>query len=73
MDTTIIVSVMIGSVVAIALIFSKVVLGVAWTGKNVGKFRNNRNSSHNDFIQANLGKKTGCKKFVLTYSVTESL
>ena len=69
MDTTIIVSVMMGSVVAIALIFAKAVLGVAWTEKNVGKFRVTRNSSHTDIIQENLGVTTGCKKAVSLYSV----
>ncbi len=34
MDTAIIVSVVIGSVVAMVLIFAKTVLGVAWTGKS---------------------------------------
>ena len=35
MDTAIIVSVIIGSVVAMVLVFSKTVLGVAWTGKSI--------------------------------------
>lgn len=34
MDTAIIVGVVIGSVVAMVLVFAKTVLGVAWTGKN---------------------------------------
>lgn len=34
MDTAIIVGVVIGSVVAMVLIFAKTVLGVAWTGKS---------------------------------------
>jgi hypothetical protein len=33
LDTAIIVGLMIGSVVAIALVFGKTVLSVAWTGK----------------------------------------
>ena len=33
MDTAIIVGVVMGSVVAMVLIFAKTVLGVAWTGK----------------------------------------
>lgn len=37
MDTAIIVSVIIGSVVAMVLVFGKTVLGVAWTGKNSSK------------------------------------
>ena len=35
MDTAIIVGVIIGSVVAMVLIFGKTVLSVAWTGKSV--------------------------------------
>jgi hypothetical protein len=34
LDTAIIVGVMIGSVVAIALVFGKTVLSVAWTGND---------------------------------------
>jgi hypothetical protein len=39
LDTAIIVGVVIGSVVAIVLVFAKTVLGVAWTGKSVRKLR----------------------------------
>jgi hypothetical protein len=37
LDTAIIVGVMIGSVVAIALVFGKTVLSVAWTGKDTNR------------------------------------
>jgi hypothetical protein len=39
LDTAIIVSVIIGSVVAIVLVFAKTVLGVAWTGKSTRSVR----------------------------------
>jgi hypothetical protein len=67
LDTAIIVSVMIGSVVAMALVFAKVVLGVAWTGKSKGKFNTPQISNHNNIIQ-NLPKKADIETTVPTYA-----
>jgi hypothetical protein len=64
---------MIGSVVAIALVFASEVLGVAWTGKNIKMFRNTRIGDHDDFIQANLRNKPDSERFVLTYPVDQKL
>ena len=69
MDTAIIVSVIIGSVVAMALVFAKVVLGVAWTGKSKGKFRTARISNHNNIIP-NLPKMAEPETSVPTNSAT---
>lgn len=73
MDTAIVVSVMIGSVVAIALVFASEVLGIAWTGKNIKMLRNTRIDGHDDFIQANLRNKSDSERFVLMYPVGQKL
>ncbi|MGC1132106.1 MAG: hypothetical protein WA941_04750 [Nitrososphaeraceae archaeon] len=51
MDTAIIVGVVIGSVVAMALVFGKTVLGVAWTGTKAGRLGISETSSQNGGIQ----------------------
>jgi hypothetical protein len=54
LDTAIIVSVVIGSVVAMALVFAKTVLGVAWTDKGARKVGvsevNNQNGVMNEYL-----------------------
>lgn len=49
MDTAIIVGVMIGSVVAIVLVFGKTVLRVAWTENDTNGIQSR---NHNDIIEA---------------------
>ena len=50
-----------------ALVFAKVVLGVAWTGKSKGTFSTARTSSHNNITQ-NLPKRAEPETTVPTYS-----
>lgn len=54
MDTAIIVSVVIGSVVAMALVFAKTVLGVAWTDKSARRVGvsevSNQNGVMNEYL-----------------------
>lgn len=47
MDTAIIVGVIIGSVVAMVLVFGKIVLGVAWTENSARKLKVNQNRTVN--------------------------
>lgn len=49
MDTAIIVGVMIGSVVAIVLVFGKTVLRVAWTENDTNRIQSRK---YNDIIEA---------------------
>ncbi len=51
MDTAIIVGVIIGSVVAMALVFGKTVLGVAWTGNGVKRVNLGESGNKNKIIQ----------------------
>jgi hypothetical protein len=52
LDTAIIVGVIIGSVVAMALVFGKTVLGVAWTGNGVKRVNVGESGNHleKDFV-----------------------
>jgi hypothetical protein len=54
LDTAIIVGVVMGSVVAIALVFGKTVLGVAWTAKRVTLVEN---ANKNNIIQQHIQDK----------------
>ncbi|MGH9978149.1 MAG: hypothetical protein ACRD8Z_20310 [Nitrososphaeraceae archaeon] len=54
MDTAIIVGVMIGSVVAIALVFAKTVLSVAWTGNDTKRLTSAQNRNKNKIVQEHL-------------------
>jgi len=47
LDAAIIVGVMIGSVVAIALVFGKTVLSVAWTGNDTKRLTSAQNGNKN--------------------------
>lgn len=51
MDTAIIVGVVIGSVVAMVLVFAKTVLGVAWTGKSTRSLGTSQNRIQNKLEQ----------------------
>ena len=51
MDTAIIVGVVIGSVVAMVLIFAKTVLGVGWTGKSERSLGTSQNRIQNSLEQ----------------------
>jgi hypothetical protein len=51
LDTAIIVGVVIGSVVAMVLVFSKTVLGVAWTGKSARRIEVSETSNLNSAKQ----------------------
>ena len=57
MDTAIIVGVMIGSVVAIALVFGKTVLSVAWTGNDTKRLTAVQNGNKNKIVQEHLQEK----------------
>lgn len=57
MDTAIIVGVMIGSVVAIALVFGKTVLSVAWTGNDTKRLTSAQNGNKNKIVQEHLQEK----------------
>jgi hypothetical protein len=61
LDTAIIVSVVIGSVVAMALVFAKAVLGVAWTEKSVRRVGvsevNNQNGVTKEYLTNNNNPK----------------
>lgn len=61
MDTAIIVSVVIGSVVAMALVFAKTVLGVAWTdksGRRIGVSEiNNQNGVTQEYLTSSNNPK----------------
>lgn len=61
MDTAIIVSVVIGSVVAMALVFAKTVLGVAWTDKNARRIGvsevNNQNGVTQEYLTSGNNPK----------------
>ena len=57
MDTAILVGVIIGSVVAIALVFGKTVLGVAWTGNGAKSVTVVENGNKNKIIQQSMQKK----------------
>jgi hypothetical protein len=54
LDTAIIVGVMIGSVVAIALVFGKTVLSVAWTGNDTKRLTSAQNRNKNKIVQEHL-------------------
>ena len=58
MDTAIIVSVIIGSVVAISLVFGKTVLGVAWTGNGAKKLTASQNGDKNKIVHQYLQDKS---------------
>lgn len=51
MDTAIIVGVVMGSVVAMVLVFAKTVLGVAWTGKSTRSLKTSENRIQNRLEQ----------------------
>ncbi|MGH9964089.1 MAG: hypothetical protein ACRD5E_04585 [Nitrososphaeraceae archaeon] len=57
MDTAIIVGVMIGSVVAIALVFGKTVLSVAWTENDTKRLTSAQNGNKNKIVQEHLQEK----------------
>lgn len=57
MDTAIIVGVMIGSVVAIALVFGKTVLSVAWTGNDTKRLTAVQNGNKNKIVQEHVQEK----------------
>jgi len=57
LDTAIIVGVMIGSVVAIALVFGKTVLSVAWTGNDTKRLTAVQNGIKNKIAQEHLQEK----------------
>jgi hypothetical protein len=57
LDTAIIVGVMIGSVVAIALVFGKTVLSVAWTGNDTKRLTSAQNANENKIVQEHLQEK----------------
>jgi hypothetical protein len=54
LDTAIIVGVMIGSVVAIALVFGKTVLSVAWTENDTKRLTSAQNRNKNKIVQEHL-------------------
>ena len=70
MDTAIVVGVIMGSVVAIALVFGKTVLGVAWTGNgakrlSVQKSGNDKLSKDTyNRISSHVDKSTGLDSFL---------
>ena len=57
MDTAIIVGVIVGSVVAIALVFGKTVLGVAWTGNGTKRVTAVESGNENKIIQQGIQDK----------------
>lgn len=57
MDTAIIVGVIIGSVVAIALVFGKTVLGVAWTGNGAKRVTLVESANKNNIIRQHIQDK----------------
>jgi hypothetical protein len=61
LDTAIIVSVVIGSVVAMALVFAKTVLGVAWTDKSARRIGvsevNNQNGVTQEYLTSSNNPK----------------
>jgi hypothetical protein len=57
LDTAIIVGVIIGSVVAIALVFGKTVLGVAWTGNSAKRVNLVESANKNNIIQQHIQDK----------------
>ena len=57
MDTAIIVGVMIGSVVAIALVFGKTVLSVAWTGKDTNRLTAVQSGNKNKIVEEHSQEK----------------
>jgi hypothetical protein len=61
LDTAIIVSVVIGSVVAMALVFAKTVLGVAWTDKSARRIGvsevNNQNGVTQEYLTSGNNPK----------------
>jgi hypothetical protein len=57
LDTAIIVGVVMGSVVAIALVFGKTVLGVAWTGNGAKRVTLVENANKNNIIQQHIHDK----------------
>jgi hypothetical protein len=57
LDTAIIVGVMIGSVVAIALVFGKTVLSVAWTGNGTKKLTAVQNGNKNKIVRELVQEK----------------
>lgn len=57
MDTAIIVGVVIGSVVAMALVFGKTVLSVAWTGNDTKRLTAEQSGNKNKIVQEHLQEK----------------
>ncbi|MGC1132111.1 MAG: hypothetical protein WA941_04775 [Nitrososphaeraceae archaeon] len=57
MDTAIIVGVVMGSVVAIALVFGKTVLSVAWTGNDTKRLKAVQNGNKDKIAQHHLQDK----------------
>jgi hypothetical protein len=57
LDTAIIVGVVMGSVVAIALVFGKTVLGVAWTGNGAKRVTLVESANKNNIIQQHIHDK----------------
>ena len=57
MDTAIIVGVIVGSVVAMVLVFGKTVLGVAWTGNSTKRFIAVQSGNKNKIVQQHMQDK----------------
>jgi hypothetical protein len=57
LDTAIIVGVRIGSVVAIALVFGKTVLSVAWTGKDTNRWTAVQSGTQNKIVEDHSQEK----------------
>jgi hypothetical protein len=56
LDTAIIVDVVIGSVVAMVLVFGRTVLNVAWTGNSTSKSKKCADSQIGTFAANNVGR-----------------
>jgi hypothetical protein len=56
LDTAIIVGVVIGSVVAMVLVFGRTVLNVAWTGNSTSKSKKRADSQIGTFATNDVGK-----------------
>ena len=59
MDTAIVVGVIMGSVVAIALVFGKTVLGVAWTGNGAKRPSVQKSGNDNKIIEQHKQDENG--------------
>ncbi len=70
MDTAIIVGVIVGSVVAMVLVFAKTVLGVAWTGKSARRVGISETSNQNGVTQEYLANSNNPGKELRSSEVT---